>query len=204
MKKLLPVIIAVLLVAAVIGWYKSFRADKVLAQEREKYRTMVVETEILKGQSDARIAELARQISAQSDIVSGLKADILVKNQRISALSSQLDELQNTEPPTTPEIESLPIVINLRGQVARLTEMFNLSQEAGKLKDQTIIALENKFTLQVAITDEIVGQLDREHALRLASESLANRAISRYKSSKFLNKAAIVAVAGAVAYGLLK
>jgi hypothetical protein len=45
---------------------------------------------------------------------------------------------------------------------------------------------------------------DREHALRVNCETLMGELYKSQKKAKFYNKAAVVAVAGAVAYGLLK
>ena len=151
-----------------------------------------------------RIDGLTKELSHMTNEVLAIEAGNKVKDAKIVALSTRLDELQNAEPPTTPEVEAMPIVINLRGQIAKLTEMFSLAQEAISARDTEISILKQMYANQVEISNEWKANYDREHALRLSCEGLVKHLESSVKASKFLNKAAIVAVAGAVAYGLLK
>jgi hypothetical protein len=88
----------------------------------------------------------------------------------ITTLSARVEELQNAEPPTTPDIEAMPIVINLRGQVAALTQAFDLSQKEVTLQKQISAELWGKVSNLEKIADEWRGMYDREHALRVNCE----------------------------------
>ncbi|MCK9599094.1 MAG: hypothetical protein M0R06_08645 [Sphaerochaeta sp.] len=202
--KLKTIAIIALCVVASVFIFKSCRSDAKLKKAKAEYAEAKAVAEAEQAISLGHIKDLTNEILVKDNAINGLKAEVKVKDEKIRTIQAELSELQGQEPPTTPEIEALPIVINLRGQVAKLTEMFTLSQEVIKSKDKEIELWAKKYDAQAAISGEWKAMYDKEHQLRLMSEGIVSGLESRVRGAKFLNKVAVVAVAGAVAYGLLK
>ena len=143
-----------------------------------KYREMKLQYEGYRAIARAdhelmikRIALLSGEIVMRDKAIAGLEEIILVKNQRIAEGSARLAELQNAEP-VAPELESHPLVINLRGQVSKLTKMFTLSQDVVTTQKQELEEWPKKFNAQVTISETWRQRYENEHALRLGCENL--------------------------------
>lgn len=201
--KLKAIAIIAACVVASVFIYKSCVSDPALKKAKAEYAEAKAVAEAEQSISLGHIKELTQIVSHMTNEIAELKVEVSVKDNEISTLSTRLDELQDAEP-VQPELESEPLVINLRGQIAQLTEMFTLSEQAGKLKDKEIELWAGKYNAQSAISEEYKSMYDREHQLRLMSEGIVSGLESRVRGAKLLNKVAVVAVAGAVAYGLLK
>jgi hypothetical protein len=201
------IVIAILVVAALFLVSRQCGLTEKYKLARHDYNELVAITDADKKMSDAHIAELTKAIGRADEVIGQKETEIAVKNAKITALSNRLDELVNAEPPTTPEVEAMPIVVNLRGQISKLTELFSLSQQAASLQAEEIDALKGKCVDLVSIVNHLTVQYDKEHALRLSAEKLVTSLEKRVKSQGLLGKVktiAIVTVAGSLAYSILK
>jgi hypothetical protein len=165
--------------------YAQFKAIAAAADALKQAALLKAEETIT--QKDAEIAERDKSIVA--------------KNAQVAALTATLHDLQAAEPPTTPEIESLPIVINLRAQVKALARAFDLSQNVVIEQGLQIKAWEAKFNAQVTISETWRTRYENERTLRVACEGMFKAAEHQVKANKFWRTAAIVA--GAVAVGAI-
>jgi len=205
-KHILAIIAIVCAVAAVVFCFRSCVVT-------EKYRKQKLAYTELRAITNADhriqldiIAEREKVITLQNEEITKYVGQVKVKDAKIKALSAQLDELQNVEP-SQPELENEPLVINLRGQVARLTEMFTLSQGVVADKDKIILAWEVKYNAQVDISLAWKKSYDEEHALRLSCESLNKALESRVGLFRLKGKVLTVATAitaGYIGYRLIK
>jgi len=197
------IITAVVIIALVVSVAYNFRScglDK-------KYSKLAAEKARVEADYAAaleRIVGYTEAIRQSDETIAALNETILKKNAKIISLQSELADLQASEPPTTPEIEAMPIVINLRGQIAKLTEAFSLSQSTIKDKDAVIGEWELKYGNAIKISETWKTAYENEHSLPVQSEALFKIAERRAKMNKIFSKVAVVAAAGAVAYGLLK
>ncbi|MBV6343484.1 hypothetical protein, partial [Candidatus Magnetobacterium casense] len=113
---------------------------------------------------------------------------------------------ENAEP-SAPELESHPLVVNLRQQIDTLKGMFSLATATIADKDKEIALWEKKFAAQVEISEEWKANYNREHVLRLQAEGLFKMAEHKLNVSRSWGKVksiATVAAAGVAAYALLK
>jgi hypothetical protein len=139
----------------------------------------------------------AEETITQAHAAEAVALEDAVKAKRETAVAqAALAELQAQEPPTTPEIESLPIVINLRGQVARLTEMFTLSQAEGAVKDRLIVSKDTIIAAQADAMAALTVQRDNYEALWRVADGLVS------KQSRFTLGEKVLT--GAVGYGIGK
>jgi hypothetical protein len=169
---------------------------------KSDYAEMVRITEADQGFARQRIEELEADNAGKDVKIAQYVEKIQTYHAEITTLSDRVEELQNAEPPTTPDIEAMPIVINLRGQVAALTQAFDLSQKEVTLQKQISAELWGKVSNLEKIADEWRGMYDREHALRVNCELLFKEADRRVSVYRFRGKVATaVAVAGAVVIG---
>lgn len=192
------VVIAILLLALAGMGYLYFTESARFRVARERYEAQLRDRDAQFLAAQGRIEGLSQEIRARSEANAILQASVAAKDAKITLLSGQLANIVGQEPPTTPEVESLPIVINLRAQVAKLSEMFALSEAASKEKDDIIYNWEVKFNSQVKITLEWVRRYEQENALRLAAESMFK--MSQRQSTKTKIICGAIAVA-AVIYG---
>lgn len=170
--------------------YEGYRA--IAEADHEMKMKIISEAERLIAERDIRIAELEHS-SAQYV-------------EKIQSLTAKLTDLQNAEP-EYPELESHPLVINLRLQIAVITDMFDLSQRTVQYKEEIIQAWEVKYNAQVTISESWASQYESEHKLRLMSEGLVTtleRDYRRVRLSGKIKNVAIVAVGGYLAYRLAK
>ena len=176
-------VILIALVVAMIGMAR-FCSDS-----REKYWMRVaVHEQAMKAAAAEHAASLAEIKTLRADNVQKVSENVILKravvtaNVTIAALNHTIDNLTSAEPSTTPDIEAIPIVINLRARVAKLTEGFSLAQ-ATIWKQEKIIA---NLELVVKNTEKIAadweadynrsqGLLATERSLRLASEKKWSR-----------------------------
>ena len=147
-----------------------------------------------------RVEELTNQIALKDKAVGELEHKVAQYVVEISTLRGELEDIQNAEP-VQPELESEPLVINLRGQVAKLTAMFTLATDTVALQGQEIDALKGKVKLWEEVAGEWKGAYDRERQLRVQAESLFRLCERGQRLNKFWRTTAVVAT-GAVA-GLL-
>lgn len=201
MKKLIaPILIVALvlfcltLIDRACGLSDKLKLAKHDYTEREKI------TEADKQISDARIAELNNAIGQADKTIVNLEKVIAQKNKDITTLNGQLAEIVGQEPPTTPEIEAMPIVVSLRAQVSKLTEMYSLSQQTITLQSQEIDVLRGKCVSLESIGAEWKGQYEREHALRLTSEGLVTSLEKRVRLSGLWGTTKTVLIGAAVGY----
>jgi chromosome segregation ATPase len=198
-------IITVALVAALVVLsifiFRSCRADERLRKAKLDYaeyrQTVETENELMSN----RLDELNKAIGQKDEVIGQLEQEVTGYVEKLRHTTQELTDLQNAEPPTTPEIESMPIVINLRGQVAKLTEMFTLSTAALTLQTERADALVGQVKLWEEVSAEWKAAYEREHTLRVQSEGLFKMAEQRIKMNKFWKTT--TAVATGVAAGIL-
>lgn len=171
-----------------------------------KYRNMKLQYEGYRAIAEAdhelmmkRIALLSGEIVMRDKAIAGLEEIILVKNQRIAVVSAQLAELQNAEP-VAPELEAHPLVINLRGQINNLTEMFTLSQNVVTTQRQEIEELGGKCIALESIGTEWKRAYERQLALRVQAEEVFKVCEQRLKMNRGLGTAKTVVIVAAGAY----
>jgi len=123
-----------------------------------------------------------------------------------TALSARLAELISSEP-SQPELETQPLVINLRGQIKTLTDMFSLADKEIAVRDGIIRAWESKYNTQVDITEVWKRQYESEHNLRLMAEGLVKNLEGRVRIGTLRGRALTIVgavVVGYVGYRLIK
>ena len=150
----------------------------------EKYWMRVaVHEQAMKDAAVAHSASLAEIAALQADNAAKvsenvtLKGTVVTQMGTIATLNATIAGLVAIEPPTTPEEEALPIVINLRAQIKSLREGFSLSQETIATQGKIIANLELvvKNTEKIALgwkTDyeRSQGLLATERSLRIKAE----------------------------------
>ena len=206
MKKYLPIIAGVFALVAIVSFLRSCGLSEKYREQKLAYTELRAVTDADHAVQLLFIAERDKIITTQNEKIEGFVGQVTTYQRQLSVLHSQLEELQNTEPPTTPEIESLPIVINLRGQVSRLTEMFTLANSIIAEKDKIIKAWEVKFAAQVDISESWKKQYEDEHTLRLACEGMNKTLESKVRTIAFRGKiwtAAALVAGGYAGYRLL-
>lgn len=173
----LPVAVAIggMALLTLFALDRSCASNRALEKAKSDYAEQVRVLEADNAIKRDAILKAEETITQQDVAIGRLTSDIDTKNARITLLSGQLANIVGQEPSTTPEIESLPIVINLRAQVARLTEMFSVSQQLVSQENEIIKAWETKFAAQVEITSAWKARYDNEHTLRIACEGLVGK-----------------------------
>ena len=172
MKKLVLAALVVAVVFHVFFVVKSCQTADVFRQAKKDYAMFLAIVEKEHEDHLAAIANANATMAKQDAKISELNQTVSEYKARIDGLSVQLDKLLAEEPQTTPEIEAMPIVINLRQQVKTLTEMFSLAQKTIEEKDRVIAAWEEKFYIQVKVSESWEKQYDNEHLLRVQCESM--------------------------------
>jgi hypothetical protein len=203
MKKLQPAVIAALVVASLFLLSRSCGLTEKYRMAKDDYNELKKIAEADHALSVAHIEELNNAIGQADKTIVKLNGVIREKSVLISELSIQLDGLIDNEPPTTPEIESMPIVVSLRKQVGKLTEMYSLSQQTITLQNESATVLRGKFDAQVTISETWKREYDKEHTLRLSCESLLKLSERRVSSPWTMVKNVAVGVAAGFVVGSL-
>ena len=170
-KTILTAIVVIALVLFGVSTLRSCKLDKKYRDLKAAYETERKIAEADKALSVAHIEELNNAIGQMTNEVVRLSEEVLSKRKRISELSIQLDELISSEP-VQPELESQPLVISLRKQVSKLTEMYSIAEQTITLQTASAAILGGKFDAQVLISAEWKGMYDKERALRVNCEGL--------------------------------
>lgn len=205
MKKVWP--IAVVIAAVLVCLYyadRAFQSGAKLGAAKKDYaelkKAMDADHEVQQG----IIAGAEATIAEKDAAIVTLTGAAAVKDAEIVTLKASLHDLQNAEPPTTPDIEALPIVVNLRAQVSRLTGMFTLATAAIQDRDRIIAAWESKYNAQIDVSMAWKRQYENERALRIAAEEMFKLSERRRGAYSLATKAALVLGAAGVLYGLSK
>ena len=207
MKKLLtPTVIVALIAASLFLLTRNCGLTDKYKLARHDYEELKKITEADNQLSLAHIEQLNNAIGLANNIIVQKEAEITQKAEQIKVLSRDLADLIANEP-SQPELESQPLVINLRGQINKLSNMYSLSQQTITLQSEEIEVLRGKCNNLESIGTEWKQQYEKEHALRLSSEGLVKSLEKRVKAQGLLGKvksAVIVGAAGYVAYSILK
>lgn len=189
------------------GTCRQCNLTKKLKLAEEAYRQQVVATELLHKESDALIAAKAREAAEAMARADTLAVDNAVLRQQVTAQAGVIADLQAAEPPTTPEIEAMPIVINLRAQVKALTHGFSLAQQTIAQQDQEIRNLRLVIADQTIMLQEWEAKFNREQALRLSSESLSamyKRRLTTFRLTGTVKTVVIGGLAAGLVYSMVR
>lgn len=184
-----------------------FRLPSKLKEAEAKYNVLVAETELTNQAAAAERARLLEVIAKNEAREAELLAESAQYVDQIQTYRAEITRLQAQEPPTTPEIEALPIVINLRAQVRQFSLALEAANQTISLQAQTITLLTQDKALLRERVDSWRGQYEREHALRLSAEGLYAKSTKVLGLFKLSGVAKDIVIGGLVAgtiYGLVK
>jgi hypothetical protein len=142
-----------------------------------------------------RIADLEAEKALLNGAVTSANTVIAKKEEAIAERDTRIRELEAAEP-VAPELETHPLVINLRAQIAEWKLKFSLAQDVIAEKDRIIAARDAQLVIQVRLTDEWKANYNSLYALYLNCEkglALYERRASFTWPERIL--------AGAVGYG---
>jgi chromosome segregation ATPase len=196
------------IVAVLYGLDRLFQTSAALRQQKLEYAEYRRTVESANAMSLERITSLERasaeyvdtistyqsEILARDATIATLRGEISVSNAEISTLRTEVQPVLDANPQVAELVASLDagillrdmLIVEQQGQITTLTAQ-------GIVKDQ-------RFTVQVAITDEWKTNFDREHRLRLMADEL-NLALSR--QGKVNGILAKLSTAGLVGVGAL-
>jgi len=193
------VIITGLIVSIVFAARSCASLSKAKADYAEYRRTVETENELMSNRVDGLNAAIAQKDEA----IGQLERKVTQYVEKNSTLRAELTALQNAEP-VQPELEKEPLVISLRSQVSKLTEMFTLATDTITTQSQEIDLLRGKAALLEEVAGEWKGAYERERQLRVQAEGLFKIYEHRLKMNRFWKTTAVVATGVAASLLLLK
>lgn len=191
----------------VCGQCQSCRLTKRLAVAEAKYQAQVAETAALQAQSDLIIAAKTHEAEVAMATADTKSQENAVLKEKVKAQATVIADLQAAEPPTTPEVEALPIVINLRAQVRALTQGFTLAQQTIANQDLEIKHLRLVIVDKDIIIAEWEAKFNREQALRLSCQDLSamyKRELTKFRLTGTVKTVVIGGLAAGLAYSFLR
>jgi len=196
-KTIVTLVIMAGLVVSAISITRSCTADARLQKAKHDYeesrRVWEADHEIMTN----RVGQLTSAVGQKDETIGQLEHKVAQYVDKLRHTAQELSELQSAEP-VQPELETEPLVINLRGQVSKLTEMLSLSQQTITTQKQEIAELWGKCELLTQIGDEWKGAYERERALRVQCEGLFGACEKRLKMSKSWGTVKTIAIGAAV------
>ena len=170
-------------------WMRVAVHDQAMNVAATEHTINLAEIRVLKADNAQRVTENVT-----------LRRDVTTANAKIVSLTHTIIDLAATEPSTTPDIEALPIVINLRARVARLTEGFSLAQITIGDQDKIIANLELVVKNTEKIAADWEADYNRSQALLATERSLRLTSEKKWKRTSLLAKAETVVITGGVGY----
>lgn len=178
---------------------------KALAVAEAKYSDASKLNAELQSALDKQIADSIALVKERDARIQVLEGEAIVLTERIHVLTGALDAAN--EPPTTAEIEALPIVQYLRARDKMQEERFSLAM-ADNLKDHQVIdELKGIREAQDVAIAAWKTKFDSEHSLRLKSEDLGvikDKRIRALESGSIVKSVVVGAVVGGVTYLIMK
>jgi len=176
-----------------------------LKLEQAKYNQASELNTQLQAALDKQIADSIAIIKAREARIVALEGEAIVLTNKISHLTNSLS--QANEPPTTAEIEALPIVQYLRARDKMQEERFSLAMAATAKDKQVIAELKGIVVDQDVIIGALTVKFNSEHSLRLASEELGSKKDARIRALEhgtIVKSVVVGAVVGTVTYLITK
>ena len=201
MKKTITAVAILALVACGVLWQRSCRADAQLRQAKLEYAGYKAVAEADHEIQFGIITEKNKVIVSMTKTIGKLNDENAADDAEIALLKDELEAVVGQEPPTTPDIEALPIVVNLRGQVKLLKEIVAKDIDVIANREKVIDAWELKFNAQVDISEAWRKNYESEHILRVQAEGLFKVCERSQRLNKFWKTTTIVA--GAIAIGAI-
>jgi len=161
--------------------------------------------EITDAKSDKLLADIDKwkryveQIEAENIILLETR---IVNERRITLLSAQREKLV-TEEPSQPELESEPLVVNLRMQIEKMALIIYKQEQIIQGNDKIIFNLVEKYEAQLIISEDYQELYESEknlHSLALKRLSVSESRIRGLRFGHSLKNAGFVIVIGALIY----
>jgi len=199
-----PIIIAVCIIVAGFFLARSCSLGakyEAMKDQYEAYRLIAKADNEMKMRA---IEEANRVILARDAEIRRFLAEVAENDKVLSETQQSLHNLQQLEPTIQDKDE---LILNLRGQIFKLTEMFTLSQNTVASQRAIISNWEEKYNAQVKISEAWKAQYENELHLRVAAEGLITTLEGKVKVARLKGRAwTIVAIAagGYVGYRLIE
>ena len=124
------------------------------------------------------------------------------QERRILQLSSQREELKESEP-VQPELESEPLVINLRAQIEKMSLIIYEQEQIIQGNDKIIFSLKEQYSAQLKITEDYKQLYENEkrlHSLAVKRLSVTEDRVRGLRFGHQLKNAGLVIVVGTLIY----
>ena len=179
----------------------------------DKYSELTGQYNALKALYDKDTAILTEEIAHKNECIAQIDAEneILLETrihqeQQVALLNAQLERLIYVEP-DQPELESEPLVINLRAQIAKMSLVVNEQANIINNNDEIIFNLTQKYKSQLIISTDYKKLLDNEVELHILAVERIDILENRIRGLRFgstVKTVGVLAGVGAVAYLLLR
>ena len=196
-----------ILMALGLAWSScgKSRALDALAKQEAIYNEERALNEVQQGVLNYQLEQSALVIKLRSERIAVLEGEAVVLAQQVSAITHALASAQ--EPPTTAEIEALPIVIYFRARDKMQEERFSLAME-DNLKDHQVIDELKGIIKQKDLSIEVwAKKYEGEHHLRMMGEDLyssSKKVIARLERGLTTRNILIGLAAGTISYLAVK
>ena len=183
-----------------------------LREAKAAYAALAEKTDAANTESRERIAALTKEVGQMTNTISQQDAEILARDAtitrqkaqialnvgQVAALRTEVQPVLDANPKVAELVASLDagillrdaLIVEQQGQITTLTAQ-------GIVKDQ-------RFTAQVAISDEWKANYERENILRVQAEGLFKISERRVGMNKMITKVALGVAGAGILYGLLK
>jgi len=186
--------------------YQSCTVDATAEYYKGKYEA---ESELRLAENDIHskhITELGVIIEVRDMEIESLIETRIENERERMVLLARIERLQ-AEEPVQPELETEPLVINLRAQILELTLVVDTQEQIIQSNDKIIFNLTEKYQAQVGISDSYKAMHENEkelHRLAIDRLKIADKRIASLRFTGNAKNVLVVVAGGAIAYLLLK
>ncbi len=150
-----------------LGIYSHWRYKAMVAQYQDQVAQMMAD----RTEQDIITANALALADAKAKEAALYKQSAKEKDATLVEVQKELQNLKDHEP-VAPELETTPLVINLRAQISTLQRALDLSISAGQDKDMTISAQEVEIASWKTACSASDKKFREAEAARLSCENL--------------------------------
>ena len=196
------VILAGILLIAIFMLTKSCGVNEKAEYWKGQYDALKEITDVESDKLLSDINKLNGVIESAQKEIEMLIVTRVDQERRILLLSTQREDLVTAEP-EQPELESEPLVINLRAQIEKMSLIIYEQEQIIQGNDKIIFSLKEQYSAQLKITEDYQKLYENEkrlHSLTVKRLSVTENRVRGLRFGHSLKNAGFVIVIGTLVY----